>query len=108
GPGRAGLGGVGGVAAGRAQPRLEKASPWAQMFSFSSDMTFADRAVALSHYYRAVGLRALVHGLEAEKTRLGKKVLDDPRVTVYAGGRRDSESAARHAHLRAAGDDLRA
>ena len=88
----AGLGGLRVVAARLAQTRLEKASPWAQMFSFSSDMTFADRAVALSHYYRAVGLRALVHGLETEKTRLGKKVLDDPRVTVYAGGRGDIES----------------
>jgi hypothetical protein len=88
----AGLGGLRVVAARLAETRLEKTTPWAQMFSFSSDMTFADRAVALSHYYRAVGLRALVHGLEAEKTRLGKKVLDDPRVTVYAGGRGDIES----------------
>jgi hypothetical protein len=69
-----------------------KASPWAAMFSFSRDTTFADRAVALSHYYRAVGLRALVNGLNAEKTRLGEKVLNDPRVSIYAGGRGDIES----------------
>jgi hypothetical protein len=62
------------------------------MFSFSRDTTFADRAVALSHYYRAVGLRALVNGLNAEKNRLGEKVLNDPRVSIYAGGRGDIES----------------
>ena len=74
------------------QTGLQKASPWAQMFSFSSDTTFADRAAALSHYYRAVGLPALVHGLNAEKAALGQKVLDDPRVSVYSGGRGDIES----------------
>jgi hypothetical protein len=62
------------------------------VFSFSRDTGFADRAVALSHYYRAVGLRALVRGLEAEKTRLGEKVLNDPRASIYAGGRGDIES----------------
>jgi hypothetical protein len=71
---------------------VQKTTPWAQMFAFSSDTTFADRAVALSHYYRAVGLRALVHGLNAEKAQLGQKVLDDPRITVYAGGRGDIEA----------------
>jgi hypothetical protein len=88
----AGLSGLRAVAAQLAQTGVQKATPWAQMFSFSGDMTFADRAVALSHYYRAVGLRALVRGLEAEKTRLGQNVLDDPRVSIYAGGRGDIES----------------
>jgi hypothetical protein len=88
----AGLTGLRAVAAQLAQSGVQKATPWAQMFSFSGDMTFADRAVALSHYYRAVGLRALVRGLEAEKARLGQKVLDDPRVSIYAGGRGDIES----------------
>jgi len=45
-----------------------------------------------SHYYRAVGLQALVNGLVAAKKELGQKVLDDPRVSVYAGGRGDIES----------------
>src|SRR5207247_10826526 len=71
---------------------MQKSSPWAAMFSFSGDTSFADRAVALSHYYRAVGLRALVNGLVAEKARLGEKVLNDPRVSIYAGGRGDIES----------------
>ena len=88
----ANLSGLRQVAARLSQTGVEKASPWAKMFSFSSDTSFADRAVALSHYYRAVGLRALVNGLNAEKTRLGEKVLNDPRVSVYAGGRGDIES----------------
>jgi len=88
----AGLGTLRAVALRLAQKGgVQKTTPWAQMFAFSSDTTFADRAVALSHYYRAVGLRALVHGLDAEKAQLGQKVLDDPRVTVYAGGRGDIE-----------------
>jgi hypothetical protein len=88
----ANLGGLRAVAAQLSQTGGVKASPWAEMFSFSRDAGFADRAVALSHYYRAVGLRALVHGLDAEKTRLGEKVLNDPRVSIYAGGRGDIES----------------
>jgi hypothetical protein len=88
----ANLGGLRAVAGQLTQAGGVKASPWAAMFSFSRDTTFADRAVALSHYYRAVGLRALVNGLNAEKTRLGEKVLKDPRVSIYAGGRGDIES----------------
>ena len=88
----ANLSGLRAVAAQLTQAGGVKASPWAAMFSFSRDTTFADRAVALSHYYRAVGLRALVNGLNAEKTRLGEKVLNDPRVSIYAGGRGDIES----------------
>ena len=88
----AGLRGLRAVGVRLSQTGLQKASPWAQMFSFSSDTTFADRAAALSHYYRAVGLPALVHGLNAEKAALGQKVLDDPRVSVYSGGRGDIES----------------
>jgi hypothetical protein len=72
--------------------RARSATPWMTMFSLSSDAAFADRAVALSHYYRGVGLRALVRGLVAEKDLLGKKVLNDPRVSIYAGGRGDIES----------------
>jgi hypothetical protein len=72
--------------------RLRAGAPWAAMFSLSGDTAFADRAVALSHYYRAVGLRALVRGLEAQKESLGKKVLNDPRVSIYAGGRGDIQS----------------
>jgi hypothetical protein len=67
-------------------------SAWASMFSFSSGPSFADQALALSHYYRAVGLRALVRGLEAQKSAIANKVLTDPRVSIYPGGRGDIEA----------------
>ncbi|MGN6430511.1 MAG: hypothetical protein ACTHNB_07210 [Gaiellaceae bacterium] len=79
--------------AGRlSQDGVKSATPWAATFAVSGETSFADRAVALSHYYRAVGLRALVRGLEAQKAALGKKVLNDPRVTIYTAGRGDIES----------------
>jgi hypothetical protein len=88
----ANLGDLRSMAAQLSQLGVQNASPWAAMFSLSSNTSFADRAVALSHYYRAVGLRALVDGLVAEKTRLGTRILNDPRVSIYAGGRGDIES----------------
>jgi hypothetical protein len=50
---------------------------------------FANRAMALARYDRAVGLRSLVQGLEAAKPRLERKVLRDRRIDIYAGGRAD-------------------
>ena len=50
---------------------------------------FADQALALRDYNRAVGLRALVVGLEASKSRLQHRLLRDESVTVYPGGRLD-------------------
>ena len=50
---------------------------------------FADKAVALRDYNRAVGIRALVSGLEAAKSRLQHKLLRDKSVSVYPGGRLD-------------------
>jgi hypothetical protein len=79
--------------AGRlSQDGVRSATPWAATFAVSGETSFADRAVALSHYYRAVGLRALVRGLENQKAALGNKVLNDPRVTIYTAGRGDIES----------------
>ncbi len=65
---------------------------WAAMFSLSNSISFADRAVALAHYYRAIGLLGLVDGLSAEKDALGQQLLSDPRVSIYAGGRGDIQS----------------
>jgi hypothetical protein len=45
--------------------------------------------VALARYNRVVGLKALVNGLEAEKETLAERLLLDPRVTLYGGGRED-------------------
>ena len=50
------------------------------------------RAVALAHYYDAVGLTALVRGLDWAKAGLQQKLLNDPRVSVYPGGRNDIAS----------------
>jgi hypothetical protein len=66
-----------------------KANAWAAALSVSSQATFADRVVALRHYYRAVGMASLVHGLLSQKRDLEDRVLHDPRVTMYPGGRSD-------------------
>ena len=50
---------------------------------------FAHEVTALARYNRAVGLRALVTGLEAAKPALQKKVLADKRLDIYEGGRVD-------------------
>lgn len=63
--------------------------PWQAVLSLSGRTAFADRAVALSRYNRAVGLQALVRGLVASKADLQARLLNDSRVTIYAGGRSD-------------------
>lgn len=64
-------------------------SEWNAALSLSGRTGFADRAVALARYNRVIGLRALVNGLEAEKQTLGERLLLDPRITMYGGGRED-------------------
>ena len=64
-------------------------SEWNAVLSLSGRTGFADRAVALARYNRVVGLPALVKGLEAEKETLAERLLLDPRVTMYGGGRDD-------------------
>jgi len=44
---------------------------------------------AIARYNRAVGLRALVTGLEQAKPDLEKRILGDPRIHIYAAGRSD-------------------
>jgi hypothetical protein len=60
--------------------------------ALTKDSETADRAAALAHYHRAVGLRALVRGLEWAKPRLEARLLRDDRVATYEGGRFDIES----------------
>jgi hypothetical protein len=88
----ANVAGLKGLAAQLRARGVSGGNPWAAMFSLANDTSFADHAVALSHYYRAVGLRALVRGLEAQKQSLGERLLNDPRVSIYAGGRGDIQS----------------
>jgi hypothetical protein len=71
---------------------------WAAALAYSSDATVADRVVALRHYYRAVGLASLVHGLLSQKADLQDRVLHDSRLAIYSGGRHDV--AAGHVDVR--------
>lgn len=64
-------------------------SEWNAVLALSGRSSFADRAVALARYNRAVGMRSLVDGLEAAKPRLIAEMLADPRVQIYGGGRDD-------------------
>jgi hypothetical protein len=62
---------------------------WTAVAALDGRPAFADRAVALARYHRAVGLKALVRGLEWAKPMLIKRTLRDKRVTIYGGGRND-------------------
>jgi hypothetical protein len=62
---------------------------WRAVAALSGRTSFADRAVALANYDRAVGLRGLVRGLVAETPALEQRVLSDPRLSIYPGGRDD-------------------
>jgi hypothetical protein len=64
-------------------------SEWSAALSLSGRTGFADRAVALARYNRVVGLKALVNGLESQKEELAERLLLDPRVSMYGGGRDD-------------------
>ncbi|HMI98299.1 MAG TPA: hypothetical protein VK488_00525 [Gaiellaceae bacterium] len=65
---------------------------WTSVLSIEGRTTFADRTIALQHLYRAVGLKALVKGFDWAKPSLSKRILNDRRITIYAGGRSDIQS----------------
>jgi hypothetical protein len=67
-------------------------SPWSAVLALRGRTAFADQAVALQHYNRAVGLKALVKGLEWAKPSLSKRILSDQRISAYPGGRADIEA----------------
>ena len=73
--------------------RLATAGPtkgdWAKIISYSGDTAFADKAAALARYDRAIGLAALVNGLESAKKSIATRLLSDPMVSIYEGGRND-------------------
>ncbi len=62
---------------------------WATIIAYAGDTRFADRAVALARYDRAVGLDGLVKGLESAKESIATRLLADPMVSIYEGGRND-------------------
>ena len=65
---------------------------WSAVLALEGRTAFADRSIALARYDRAVGLRALVSGLQAAKPRLQRRVLADSRIDIYGGGRSDIAS----------------
>jgi len=62
---------------------------WSTIVAYAGDTRFADRAAALARYDRAVGLNALVKGLEASKRIIATRLLSDRTVSIYGGGRND-------------------
>ena len=62
---------------------------WATALAYGGTASFADRALALARYDRAVGLNALVLGLEAAKPEIAQRILSDPAISIYSGGRDD-------------------
>jgi hypothetical protein len=81
------------VTLGRLATRLASSGPsrgdWARVVAYSGDTRFADKAAALARYDRAVGLKALVNGLESAKASLATRLLADRNVSIYPGGRND-------------------
>jgi hypothetical protein len=81
------------VTLGRLASRLDSFGPsrgdWSRVVAYSGDSRFADKATALARYDRAIGLDALVNGLEASKAAIASKVLSDPNISIYQGGRND-------------------
>ncbi len=67
-------------------------SPWSAVLALEGQTAFADRAIALQRYNRAVGLRALVKGLESAKPSISKRILRDKRISIYPGGRVDIQA----------------
>jgi hypothetical protein len=65
---------------------------WQAVLALEGRTSFADRAIALRNYNRAVGLWTLVRGLVASKGSLQDRVLADKRISIYAGGRSDIAS----------------
>ena len=65
---------------------------WNASLALEGRTAFADRTVALARYHRAVGLNALVRGLEWARPKLAKRLLADQRVSIYPGGREDVRS----------------
>jgi hypothetical protein len=81
------------VTLNRLAARLDSFGPsrgeWSRVVAYSGDSRFADKATALARYDRAIGLDALVNGLEASKDAIASKVLSDRNISIYAGGRND-------------------
>ena len=69
--------------------RRHSGGAWATALAYDGKPAFADKVLALANYDRAVGLGALVNGLQAAKHSLEQRILDDPAISIYPGGRDD-------------------
>jgi hypothetical protein len=76
----------------RTLARLDGQGEWQAFLALRGRTAYADRAQAFARYNRAVGLNALVTGLDAAKKRLADRLLADRRVSIYGGGRTDIAS----------------
>lgn len=63
--------------------------PWAALVAYSARPDFADQAIALNRYNRAVRLGALVRGLAASKEHFQKRILASSKIDLYPLGRLD-------------------
>ncbi|MGA9762874.1 MAG: hypothetical protein WBQ14_10655 [Gaiellaceae bacterium] len=59
------------------------------LLAYKHDSLFSRRVLVLEHYYKALGLKALVNGLADSKDALAAKILADQRIEIYPGGRED-------------------
>jgi hypothetical protein len=77
------------ILAGRLSALGALSAPERALRLLSGSESFAEKALALARYNRAIGLRSLVTGLEQAKPRLQRLILRDPRIDVYWGGEGD-------------------
>ena len=69
--------------------RRSSRDAWNSVLALEGRTAFADRTIALQHLYHAVGLKALVKGFDWAKPSLSRRILNDPRISIYPGGRAD-------------------
>jgi hypothetical protein len=77
------------IVAGRLSTLGARKNPERALRLLSGSDRFAEKALALVRYNRAVGLYSLVTGLDHAKPRLQRLILRDPRIDVYWGGEGD-------------------
>jgi hypothetical protein len=80
------------ILAGRLSALGAPSAPGRALRLLSGSESFVEKALALAHYNRAVGLHSLVTGLEQAKPRLQRLVLRDSRIDVYSWGAADIAS----------------
>jgi hypothetical protein len=80
------------ILAGRLSALGARSDPERALRSLDGSESFAEKALALARYNRAVGLYSLVTGLERARPRLERLILRDPRIDVYWGGEGDIQN----------------